>query len=223
MMSYLSLRVYVNEVAFHSSPPPENNAMFPSPQSWHNSTSRNECFIRCLQACKSFLDYFLALPHTKILDFTLPEYGRLIYVAMVFGSFPTHCNTPTLDAAHIKEMSNLQYYVNGLCDKTRYILANLRAEGSNPCFRYLNMMFEQTKIWSNHMGGADGKRICQTAALHFSFLDIMNTVKDMCAMDTPELSIGMSDAGSVSDGQWDELMAGWSASTFDGNIQMNNS
>jgi hypothetical protein len=100
-MSYHFLRVYINEVGFHASPPSQIELISgqSSLEAWYFSNARNESLIACLQAAKNFLDRFIELTPHQTVDFILSDYLRLVYAVLVLGRFTTGCDCPAFDAS----------------------------------------------------------------------------------------------------------------------------
>lgn len=137
------IRIYVNEVGLHVIPP-ENGAAF-TEQSWYHSSARTESLIRCLQAAKNYLDYFLTLPPDIVVEFTMHDFLRLIYAVLILGSFATGCDSPRLDAARIRQISDLENYLNALSQNTMQAIATTPTTDSHGFLSYLYHLWQHSK------------------------------------------------------------------------------
>jgi hypothetical protein len=205
-MTYYSLRIYVNEIGFHARSPNPLDMVSGgyTLQAWYYSAARNECMMRCLEASKDYLDRFLSLPSRQIVNFTLPDFIRLVYSMLVLGAFASGLDAPTLDVAHVRQAANLDYYLDSLVDKTGKII---KAGNIGNCCDYmakLNDLFTQSKVWYGQITNEPSAiGYCILGRADFSFMDIISTIIGRCVDFSGICSEG-------SDEQWTDLFAEWS-------------
>lgn len=202
-MSYHFLRVYINEVGFHASPPSAIELMTggSSLRSWYYSSARNESLISCLQAAKTYLDRFLELTPRQTIDFTLPDYLRLVYAVLILGRFSTGCDCPVLDTASIRKTANMSYYLDRLTDKTDDMIM-LSTEGEvNEAFFHMRKLWKSSSSWFDDIE-RDQSRAgeCAIGQLGLHFMDILPTVIDKC-VDFPGTR-GCED-------KWSDMLTDW--------------
>ncbi|CZR59098.1 related to cercosporin resistance protein [Phialocephala subalpina] len=206
------VRIFLNEIGFHATALPENEALSPQlrSRSWYYSTARSETMLRCIQACKDYLDFFIAIPPEAAMYGTLPDILGYIYAVLVLGAFATSCDSPILDQLQVREIANYDYYLNSLINNLSKAMP-MRPLGSNPYLNHIFALFQQTKIWYAQIlmdPTIDGFNNIGNPG--FSFMDILPTIMNRCVDFASASSFSIPD--TTSDEQWNELLSGWSAS-----------
>lgn len=187
-VSLYSLQIYITEVGFHAAPPSPLDLMSEYyAQSWYYSTARSETIIKCLQATKNYLDFFLALPNEAILNFCLPDLFRLVYAVLVLGTFTTGCGSPTLDDAHMREASGMLYYLDGLNTKTSSMITHTGSEENRDYMWHMRCIFQKTKTWYSCI--AAQSRSSGYLGLDSRYLSFMNILPGILGKCTDESTI----------------------------------
>ncbi|KUJ19994.1 uncharacterized protein LY89DRAFT_716459 [Mollisia scopiformis] len=213
-------RIHINEVGFHAAALPQDQMLYPQirSKSWYYSSARSESLMRCLQACKDFLDHFLSLPSEGIINSTLPDMLGLVYTVLVLGTFAVRIDTPTLDAVQLREMANYDYYISALINKTEHVMAFSGPAGANDYMHHIHVLFLQTKVWYSQVSSDPSvfSTIPEIARPGFSFMDILSTIVDRCV----DFSAATISNSTTSDEQWTELLSEWSGALEQSTIPM---
>ncbi|KAH8682922.1 hypothetical protein BGZ60DRAFT_398964 [Tricladium varicosporioides] len=187
--TYFCLRIYINEIGFHATPPvsaspnmnhPQNAPTIVSRRSWYYAVSRNTTIARCLAAAQSYLDHFLSLSGPDLDDALMPEYIHFIYAVLVLGAFSSPVDVPTLDQVSIREQARISYYIDALINRTGEMKAE-REEGSNEYMGHIHMLLKQSKIWFSKQGpGGFNAGTCFVKNAELEFMDILPTIMNRC-------------------------------------------
>lgn len=203
-------RIHLHEVGFHAAQLPHEEQSSPQlkSRSWYYSSARSESLIRCLQACKDYLDRFLSLPSESIINGTLPDILGLVYAVLVLGTFAVRIDTPTLDATQLREMANYDHYLNALIAKTTLTMAVMGPAGANDYLHHVHVLFQQSKVWYAQISTdpSVSEAFPDVVRPGFSFMDIIKTIVTRC-VDFAAATIA---GGASSDEQWTELLSTWS-------------
>lgn len=207
-------RIHLHEIGFHAAKLPQEEILSPQlkSRSWYYSTARSESLIRCLQASKDYIDRFLSLPAESITRGTLPDIFGIIYAVLVLGTFAVRIDTPTLDAAQLREMTNYNCYLNELITKTTTNTTVTGRCGANDYIFHLHTLFQQTRIWYAQISADPSTMSIQFPDVvrpGFSFMDIINTIVHRC-VDFAAATI--MDSASSDEQEWTELLTEWSES-----------
>lgn len=207
-ISFYRLRIYINEVGFHASPPSDEDAMSDQSclQSWYYSQERNDCLVSCLAATKEYLDQVLSLSDNNFLDFTLIKFIYLIYAVEILGSFATKYNDRMINAIHVQKSTDFDYYIDGLSEKLLRSIAATKGPSANPYLSHLIDLFQRSKVWYAQMQLDPAKvDYCALGRPEYTFMEIMPMLVSRC-MDFS--IVGKSSCGSPnSDQMWTELMS----------------
>ncbi|KAH7393357.1 hypothetical protein BKA64DRAFT_84994 [Cadophora sp. MPI-SDFR-AT-0126] len=205
-MSFLHLRIYVNEVGFHASAPSASSVLSDlSGPSWYHSSARNECLLRSLRASKSYLDTFLALPDSTISRMVTVDLLQLVYAVLILGTFASSVDAPNLDQHQVQQSANLDYYLHSISDRFSHLIC-VQDPLSNSYKHHLNTLFQSSKAWYVQTVTDPSP----SGPPRFLFKDIIGTITGRCADFTAVEA--MSEASS--EDQWTELLSEW-ASTMD--------
>lgn len=207
-------RIHLHEIGFHSAKLPQEEILSPQlkSRSWYYSTDRSESLIHCLQASKDYIDQFLSLPGESLTRGTLPDIFGIIYAVLVLGTFAVRVDTPNLDAAQLREMSNYNHYLDTLITKTTTnMTVTGRCEGNDFLF-HLNKLLQRTRVWYAQITADPSSLSIQFPDVvrpHFSFMDIINTIVNRC-VDFAAATI--MESASSDEQEWTELLTEWSES-----------
>ena len=116
-------------------------------RAWYFSPARSASLLACLQAAKDYLDHCITLTPQQLFDFTLPEYLRLVYAALILGRFTTGCDCPTLDVSVMRESANMGYYLDKLVDKATELITLVKDRDVNDNFYHLKRLWAQSRQW----------------------------------------------------------------------------
>ena len=182
-MSCHFLRVYINEVGFHASPPLPLEIMSgqSSLKAWYYSKARNESLIACLQAAKNYLDQYIELTPHQALDFILPDYLRLVYAVLILGRFTTGCDCLVLDSSSIRKTANMGYYLDKLIDRADDLILLSNGRDINDTFYHLRRLWKQSKRWFDDIvADPDCARDCTLGQPELNFMEILPSVIGCC-------------------------------------------
>lgn len=215
-MSFLHLRIFVNEVGFHASAPSESTLLSElSGPSWYHSNARNECLLRCLRASKSYLDTFVALPDSVIAGMVTVELLQLVYAVLILGTFASSVDAPSLDQHQVRQSANLDYYLPSISDRFSRLIC-VQDPLSNSYKHHMNTLFQTSKAWYVQTVTDPSP----SGPPRFLFKDIIGTITGRCADFTA--AEAMSEVSS--EDQWTELLSEWASSmdpsalSIDGNL-----
>lgn len=205
MLSFHHLRIYVNEVGFHAAAP--NEVDISSGQStsnlWYHSAARNDSLMRCLHATKSYLDRFLSLPDSALLNMVMLDLLQLVYAVLILGSFSSRCDAPTLDSVELRQTANLEFYLKSISDKIFNIVA-LQDPAANRYYRHVHTLFQQSRVWYIQMITDPSP----TGPPNFFFMDIIRTITGRCS----DFSTTTALSESSEEEQWTEMLSEWTSS-----------
>jgi hypothetical protein len=204
-MSYHYLRIYIHEVGFHASPPSALELMTGGStlRAWYHSNARNDSLIACLQAAKTYLDRFIEVSPRQMIDFTLPDFLRLVYAVLILGRFTTGCDCPVLDASSIRKIANLGYYLEKLIDKTDNLFMLCNGE-VNEAFSHMRRMWKQSKNWFDEIVKDPAcARDCDIGRAELDFMDILPSAIGKC--------VDFSGTKGCDD-CWTDMLTDWPAS-----------
>jgi hypothetical protein len=205
-MSYHFLRIYINEVGFHASPPSALELMTGGStlRPWYHSNARNDSLIACLQAAKAYLDRFIELSPCQTMYFILPDYLRLVYAVLILGRFTTGCDCPVLDASSIRKTANVGYYLDKLIDKVDESLV-LASDGDiNEAFLHMRKLWKKSKDWFDEIAKDPAcARDCAIGQGELSFMNILPSEIGRC--------VDFSGTKGYDD-RWTDMLTDWPAS-----------
>ncbi|KAL2068223.1 hypothetical protein VTL71DRAFT_16321 [Oculimacula yallundae] len=205
-MSFHHLRIYVNEVGFHATLPPELDLISRiAAPSWYHSAARNDCLMRCLKASKTYLDHFLTLSDREISDFVTTDLLQVVYATLILGTFSTGLDAPTLDQHKVRQVANLDYYLNSIGVRFTRLIAS-RDSAANIYMNHFSVLFETSKMWYSQMVHDPSP----SGSPRFYFTDIIATMTGRCADFVPVEAISET---SSEDHQWTEMLSDWVASS----------
>ncbi|RDL34975.1 uncharacterized protein BP5553_06906 [Venustampulla echinocandica] len=148
-MSYYFVRIYVNEIGFHAKPHPPSDILpaLAARRLWYYSTSRNESSMHCVQSSKTYLDHFLSLPDIESLDLVLPDIFRTVYAISIIGAFVTALDAPALDHVKVRELADLDKYLDAVITKTEGLAPKEIEQDHNSWMSNLSLLFQCYKDW----------------------------------------------------------------------------
>jgi hypothetical protein len=202
-MSYHFLRIYVNEVGFHASPPTTLELMTGGStlRDWYHSSARNDSLIACLQAAKNYLDRFIELSPGQTISFTNLDYLRLVYAVLILGRFTTGCHCPVLDSSSIRKTANLGYYLDRLIDKADDLIILSTDGGINNTFFHIRKLWKHSKNWCDEIVNdptcARDRTIGQA---ELNFMEILPSTIGSC--------VDFSETKGCND-QWTDMLCEW--------------
>ncbi|PVH78621.1 hypothetical protein DL98DRAFT_421842 [Cadophora sp. DSE1049] len=203
-LSFLHLRIYVNEVGFHAFAPSEPSLLSDlSGPSWYHSPARNECILRCLRASTSYLDTFLTLPDNVISGMVTVDLLQLIYAVLILGSFASKVDAPTLDQHQARQSANLEYYLRSISERFSHLIC-IQDPLSNSYKHHMNTLFQTSKAWYVQAITDPSP----SGPPRFLFNDIIGTLTGRCSDFTAVEA--MSETSS--EDQWTELLSEWASS-----------
>ncbi|KAF6227633.1 hypothetical protein HO173_012073 [Letharia columbiana] len=150
MLAYESTCVYLHEVSLHME---HSFATSPVPlgrEAGDSSQRRISLLLSCLEATKSFLDYFLQIPPRLILRHCTFERGRLAHAVTVLIKI-AFCASPGLENFPLREACNVSYYLDALTEHLGSMSANLPDDGCPDSFSAFKAMGERIKSWYERM------------------------------------------------------------------------
>jgi hypothetical protein len=206
--------IHLHEIGFHAAALPQEEILSPQlkSRSWYYSTARSESLIRCLQASKDYIDRFLSLSAENLTRGTLPDIFGIIYAVLVLGTFAVRVDTPTLDAAQLREMANYNYYLNSLIAKTTTNMTVAGKCGANDYLFHLHTFLQQTRVWYAQLSADPSTmsiKFPDVVKPGFSFMDIINTIVNRCV---DFAAATLMDSASSDEQGWTELLTEWSES-----------
>ncbi|KAK0099941.1 hypothetical protein ONS95_013236 [Cadophora gregata] len=203
-MSFLHLRIYVNEVGFHASAPSDSSVLSDlALSSWYHSPARNDCLLRCLRASKLYLDTFLSLSDSVISSMVTVDLLQLVYAVLVLGTFASSIDAPSLDQNQVRQSANLDYYLRSISDRYARLIC-IQDPLSNSYKHHMNTLFQTSKAWYLQTVTDPSP----SGPPRFLFNDIIGTITGRCAEFTVPEPMSEMD----SDSQWTELLSEWASS-----------
>lgn len=151
-MTFYTMKIYLNEIAFHTT----SQSLLNAPD-WYNSTTRTSTLLTCLQNTKTYLDFVLDLPMPVFLSLTMPDFTRLIYALLVLGCFATPTNHLSSTLCNFQDLARLEQYLDRFTKKTGELLATGTAPGY---LFHFNFLFKDINEWfarTMDASGAKGK------------------------------------------------------------------
>lgn len=146
-LAHENTNVYLHEVCLHME---HSIAMMSSVplgrEAADLSQRRISLLLSCLEATKSFLDYFLRMPAGLIVRHSTVERGQLAHVITVLIKVAFSSNLG-LDNFPLREACNVSYYLDALVRHLGSISANLPNEGHPDSFSAFKAMAERIKSW----------------------------------------------------------------------------
>ncbi|KAH6715454.1 hypothetical protein DL95DRAFT_460915 [Leptodontidium sp. 2 PMI_412] len=206
-LSFYNLRIYVNEVGFHATAPPEPDLLSSlSAPLWYHSIARNDCLMRCLKATKTYLDQFLALPDSVISSMVTFDLLQLVYAVLILGSFSSGFDAPTIDQEQVRQLANMDYYLNAVSARFAR-LVSIQDPAANSYKHHMNTLFQTSKQWYIQMVTDP----TPSGSPRFIFKDIIGTITGRCA----DFSTVCEMSEAASEDQWTEMLSEWAASSLD--------
>lgn len=179
-------RIFINEVGLHAIAPLEVNilpGMTLTGICWYASPERSDSLIRCLQATKEYLDYFLVISPEAIVYFSMPVFIHLIYAVLILGSIATTSNSPRLDAAHIRRVAEFENYIGALSQKTLQVIGTTsETDGAHGHLSNLHHLWQKSGPWYSQVISSSGTASYSTLGCpDFSFMEIFSTTIRRCS------------------------------------------
>lgn len=171
---------------------------------WYYSSVRNESLIACLQSAKAYLDRFIELTPRQMIDFTLPDYLRLVYTVLVLGRLSTGCDCAVLDTSSVRKTTNIGYYLDRLIEKADDPIV-LSTDGEvNDTFFHMRKVWKSSKKWLDEIEKDPiCARDCAIGQSELQFMDILPTAIDRC--------VGFSGTRGCDD-KWCDMLTEWPTS-----------
>ncbi|KAG9229713.1 hypothetical protein BJ875DRAFT_522221 [Amylocarpus encephaloides] len=214
-MTFYRHRIYLHEVGFHAKPPQELAGAPVHRRSWYHATKRNDELISAMQAAKDYLDRFLALSSDDLRDFLLPDFVHLIYSILIMGSFASPLDAPTLDRERVRQIADLNTYLDALIDKMGGIViveAPKFTHHYNPYISHMNDLFEHYKSRFTRISETFvhiGTDMCEKP--DFSFVEFLPTILKRCIEWEDTVMKGAEEVPPSTEG-WDDIISDWPSS-----------
>lgn len=149
-MTLLHIEIYVNEVGLHAARPDpiDSIAGQSNCREWYYAFARTDTLISCVESAKKYLDAYLKLSKADILQNTIMEEIKLVYVILIIGRFTSGVESPALDASHLRETAQLGHYMSALIERFSEIVA-FDCDGREliDYFWHFRRIFQHTKNW----------------------------------------------------------------------------
>ena len=148
MLAYENTNIYIHEVSLHVEQSIGTSSMSLRRELEDSSQRRISLLLECLEATKTFLDFFLRIPPEDVIRHSTIERGQLAYAVTMLMKMAFHTSSG-LDLLSLREACNVSYYLDAMAEhlSSASASANVPDEGWPDSFSAIKTMAGRIKSW----------------------------------------------------------------------------
>ncbi len=212
------LRIYINEIGFHdrNGSMKEAVAERSARQEWFSSPLRTETLITCLEATKSYFDYYLSLSLNDIRNATMLDAVGLVYAVLILSKFSAGTSAPNMLACDWRKNTNMAFYLDAVRSRLNALVTIENGHEKTDYLWHFRRIFGVIKLWHDDLLINDRYEDTdprQNDCNHLAFLRVLEMQKQRdIELYGQTRYVPVSPEPPAPEQAWSDLVNAWSPS-----------